>query len=32
MLHELVEFLAENDDPEVVDTHSLTAAFTRLTR
>lgn len=32
MLHELVEFLAENDDPEVGDTYSLTAAFTRLTK
>ena len=32
MLHELIEFLAEHDDPEVGDTHSLTAAFTRLTR
>ncbi len=32
MLHELVEFLAKNDDPEVGDTYSLTAAFTRLTK
>jgi predicted ArsR family transcriptional regulator len=32
MLHELVEFLAESDDPEVGDTYSLTAAFTRLTK
>lgn len=32
MLHELVEFLAENDDPEASDTYSLTAAFTRLVR
>ncbi len=32
MLHELVEFLAENDDSETGDTYSLTAAFTRLTK
>ena len=32
MLHELAEFLAENDDPEAGDTYSLTAAFTRLTK
>ncbi len=32
MLHELVEFLAENDDPEVGDTYSLTAAFIHLTK
>jgi predicted ArsR family transcriptional regulator len=32
MLHELVEFIAENDDPEVGDTYSLTAAFVRLVK
>ncbi len=32
MLHELVEFLAANDDREAGDTYSLTAAFARLVR
>jgi len=32
MLHGLVEFLAENDDPEAGETYSLTAAFARLVK
>jgi len=32
MLHELAEFIAENDDPEAGDTYSLTAAFARITK
>jgi DNA-binding transcriptional ArsR family regulator len=30
MLHEVVEFLSEKDDPEEGEPYSLTAAFTRL--